>query len=198
MLRRLFAALALGLAACTAIAQPEPAVEFAGRYAHEVDRRLSLPPAEAQSYAARLFDALATAGYREPQFAVMVDRSPMVQAVFVYWGSPDQGMVARRRLAGLDRPARRVRALRDAAGRIRALAGESGFSRRRHAQQERHPRLRHGRDARLRFRLGAAPRTWGARGPGVMRLQMHATDKELLEPLLGVRHSKGCIRIPHR
>ena len=29
-----------------------------------------------------------------------------------------------------------------------------------------------------------------------MRLQMHATDPERLEPLLGTWHSKGCIRIP--
>jgi hypothetical protein len=29
-----------------------------------------------------------------------------------------------------------------------------------------------------------------------MRLQLHATDPDLLEPLLGVRRSKGCIRIP--
>ena len=29
-----------------------------------------------------------------------------------------------------------------------------------------------------------------------MRLQMHATDPDLLEPLLGTARSKGCIRIP--
>jgi hypothetical protein len=29
-----------------------------------------------------------------------------------------------------------------------------------------------------------------------MRFQMHATDPDRLEPLLGIRHSKGCVRIP--
>ncbi len=29
-----------------------------------------------------------------------------------------------------------------------------------------------------------------------MRFQMHATDPTKLEPLLGMRHSKGCVRIP--
>jgi len=29
-----------------------------------------------------------------------------------------------------------------------------------------------------------------------MRFQMHATDPDKLEPVLGVRHSKGCVRIP--
>ena len=39
-------------------------------------------------------------------------------------------------------------------------------------------------------------RTWGAPGLSQLRLQMHATDPDLLEPLLGGWHSKGCIRIP--
>jgi hypothetical protein len=32
----------------------------------------------------------------------------------------------------------------------------------------------------------------------MMRLQMHATDPDVLEQELGERHSKGCIRIPAR
>lgn len=199
MLRRVLAVIALGLAACTACtasADPDPAAEFARRYAQEVDRRLSLPPEEARDYAATLFDAIATAGYREPQFAVMVDRSPMVQAVFVYWGSPDEGWSlvgaspASTGLPGgfehfetplgvfahsLANPDFRAEGTRNKNGiRGYGAAGMRVFD----------------------FGWVGAPRTWGARGPGVMRLQMHATDKELLEPLLGMRHSKGCIRIP--
>lgn len=41
----------------------------------------------------------------------------------------------------------------------------------------------------------AAPRGWGDRHQGEMRLQIHATDPELLEPKLGIPASKGCIRI---
>jgi hypothetical protein len=41
-----------------------------------------------------------------------------------------------------------------------------------------------------------ALRLWGKGGMGTMRLQMHATDPDRLEPRLGSRQSKGCIRIP--
>jgi hypothetical protein len=39
-------------------------------------------------------------------------------------------------------------------------------------------------------------RTWGRGGLSPMRLQVHATDPEKLEPRLGQPASKGCIRIP--
>jgi hypothetical protein len=39
-------------------------------------------------------------------------------------------------------------------------------------------------------------RTWDKRGRSPMRLQVHATDPDLLEPHLGRPRSKGCIRIP--
>ena len=41
-----------------------------------------------------------------------------------------------------------------------------------------------------------AERGWGFGGEATMRLQMHATDPELLEIRLGTIQSKGCIRIP--
>ena len=37
--------------------------------------------------------------------------------------------------------------------------------------------------------------SWGARGPASIRLQMHATDPDLLEQRLGSPASKGCVRI---
>ena len=90
---RTLLALVVSLAtfAAAALAQSQPHVEFTDRYAQEVDKRLTLPPEEAHGYALRLADLLAEAANREPQFVVMVDRSPAVQAVFVYWGSPDEG-----------------------------------------------------------------------------------------------------------
>jgi hypothetical protein len=41
-----------------------------------------------------------------------------------------------------------------------------------------------------------AERGWGQGGCSPMRLQMHATDPDRLEPRLGLAASKGCIRIP--
>lgn len=48
------------------------------------------------------------------------------------------------------------------------------------------------------FDLGwqQALRLWGPGGYSMMRLQMHATDPDLLEQRLGTVQSKGCIRIP--
>src|SRR6185369_13179427 len=41
-----------------------------------------------------------------------------------------------------------------------------------------------------------AERGWGPPGRSLMRLQVHATDPDLLERHLGHQRSKGCIRIP--
>jgi hypothetical protein len=41
-----------------------------------------------------------------------------------------------------------------------------------------------------------ANKGWGNRSPSIMRLQMHATDPDVLESRLGQAQSKGCIRIP--
>jgi len=41
-----------------------------------------------------------------------------------------------------------------------------------------------------------ALRGWGGDGESPMRLQMHATDPDMLEPRVGTPQSKGCIRIP--
>ena len=36
---------------------------------------------------------------------------------------------------------------------------------------------------------------WGAKGPADIRLQIHATDPDLLERRLGSPASKGCVRV---
>jgi hypothetical protein len=41
-----------------------------------------------------------------------------------------------------------------------------------------------------------ATRGWGGGGTSTMRLQLHATDPDILERRLGSVQSKGCIRIP--
>jgi len=53
------------------------------------------------------------------------------------------------------------------------------------------------RDMRIYdFGWAEGERGWGKGGVSPMRFQMHATDPEKLEPVLGMRHSKGCVRIP--
>jgi hypothetical protein len=46
------------------------------------------------------------------------------------------------------------------------------------------------------FGWQTARRGWGGGAEAEMRLQMHATDPNLLEKKLGTPQSKGCIRIP--
>lgn len=41
-----------------------------------------------------------------------------------------------------------------------------------------------------------ANKGWGNGGESLMRLQVHATDPDRLEPNLGIPLSKGCIRVP--
>jgi hypothetical protein len=56
-------------------------------------------------------------------------------------------------------------------------------------------KIRYGRKRMRIYDFGwiSAPKGWSE---SVMRLQMHATDPDLLEPRLGSVQSKGCIRIP--
>ena len=160
--------------------------------------RLDVPPDEQADYANKLAAVLANAGIADsqPQYFILVDRSPMIQAAFVYWGSSDVAWhligaspvstgrpgeydhfltplgVFKHSLANLDF---RAEGTRNSNG-IRGY-GSKGM------------RI-------YDFGWAKGMRTWGAPGLSQLRLQMHATDPDLLEPLLGGWHSKGCIRIP--
>ena len=82
MVRLIFVVLALLGAASKALAAP-----LAQEFAREVDLRLVLPQPVQEEYAARLAAALEHVGLMPaaPQYFVLVDRSPNVQAVLVYW-----------------------------------------------------------------------------------------------------------------
>jgi hypothetical protein len=191
--------LALLLAAAPrAAAQPvmQPA-DLALAYAREVDKRLLPPPPEQAHYALLMTRALAAAGVLvgRDQFVVLVDRSAQVQAAMVWW-LPTAGAAqmigaspaSTGRPSGfehfetptgvfehtLDHPDFRAEGTRNEFG-IRGY-GDKG--------------LRVYDFGWVMGRRGWAP------GEQLMRLQLHATDRERLEPRLGERASKGCIRIP--
>jgi hypothetical protein len=126
---------------------------------------------------------------------LLVDRSPRVQAAMVYWGSSDRGFdfigaspASTGKPGGfeyfvtptgvfdhtIDNPDFRALGTKNDLG-IRGY-GEAGM------------RV-------FDFGWVRAPKSW-VQGEGLLRLQVHATDPVLLEPGLGVRRSKGCIRIP--
>lgn len=179
-------------------AKPDPAGEIAAQYARQVDKRLTVPADEQRAYAERLRAALAAAAIAEfePQFFLLIDRSPVVQAALVYWlaqgadwrfigASPVSTGVAggyeyfitplgvfEHTLANMDF---RAEGTRNAFGiRGYGMRGMRVYD----------------------FGWVAARRTWDSRGNSLMRLQVHATDPDLLEPQLGRPRSKGCIRIP--
>jgi hypothetical protein len=173
-------------------------IEMATRYKMQVDRFLVVPEPETRKYAKLASEALSNAGLllSQSQYVVVVDRDPNVQALLLYW--------------------------RSASGEFR-LVGASPVSTGRPGSYEhfetpvgvfdhstanldfRAEGTRNGEGIRgygekgMRiYDLGwkRVPRGWGDGSVSEMRLQMHATDPDLLERRLGSVQSKGCIRIP--
>lgn len=192
------AALVLGAvcwAAASALAGP---AELSQRYQDEVDRRLAVPADEAQRYGELAGSALAAAGISltSAEYVVVIDRSPYVQALFLYWLSPGF-------------PAWLVGASPVSTGRGGAFDhfetplgvfehGTANPDFRAEGTRNVNGIRGYGAKGLRVFDLGwqQARRLWGTGGISTMRLQMHATDAERLEPRLGSPQSKGCIRIP--
>lgn len=191
------AALLVVLAAGQAHALESP-LEMATIYAASVNRRLDLPAAEAQYYAGLIVHELNLAGLTQlsSQYLVLVDRSPQVQAVFLYWKAVD----ALPELIGAS-PASTGRP-----GRFDYFETPTGVF----PHTIENPDFRaegtknsngirgYGVKGMRVFDFGwqLAAKGWGDKSMATMRLQMHATDPELLEHRLGSAQSKGCIRIP--
>lgn len=202
-LRRLCCTLALAFVAAAArAADPTAPVEhpqdFIDVYAREVDRRLALPAAEQQAYGDRLVAALAAAGVEidRPQWVLLVDRSPYVQAALLWWVAPGGyvGLVGASPVS-TGRPGR-YEHFETPTGAFAHVTANPDF--RAEGTRNANGVRGYGLKGMRVFDFGwvTAPRGWGVPGEQPMRLQMHATDPELLEPRLGQRESKGCVRIP--
>lgn len=178
-------------------------LEIRSRFTREVNRRLDIPPDEQQRYADLLSLALIQHGIedRSPQYFVVIDRSPLVQAALVYFLSPSMkepeylfqfigaSPVSTGRAGSFDHFITPLgvfeHTLDNPDFRAEGTVNEFGIR-------------GYGAKGMRIFDFGwvLAERGWGEGGMSVMRLQMHATDPKLLEPILGEVHSKGCIRIP--
>lgn len=182
-------------AAGSALAGP---AELRQTYRQEVDRRLELPADEADRYEQLARAALAAAGVSltSPEYAVVIDRNPHVQALLLYWLPPDA-------------PGWLVGASPVSTGRAGAFDhfetplgvfehGTANPDFRAEGTRNANGIRGYGAKGLRVFDLGwqQARRLWGTGGISTMRLQMHATDPERLEPRLGTAQSKGCIRIP--
>lgn len=193
----LAAGLALALAFRSVVAF-ESGTELRELFEQEVDRRIELPESDQNEYAQRLADALAGHGLADlpSQYFVVVDRDPYVQAVMIYWKSSE----GEYRFIGA------APASTGKPGEYEHFETPTGvfehsvanFDFRAEGTVNAFGIRGYGAKGMRVYDFGwvSAERGWGRSGQSAMRLQMHATDPDLLEPQLGLTHSKGCIRIP--
>ncbi|WP_274389623.1 L,D-transpeptidase [Paraburkholderia tagetis] len=168
-------------------------------FARDVKRRLRVPFADQRAYAQRLQAALdaKNLGALAGEFVILVDRAATVQALFIYFRAmPDQPwqMIGASPVA-TGRPGEYDHFLTPL-GVFEHTPSNMDF-RAEGTMNENGIRGYGARDMRIYdFGWVDGERGWGKGGHSPMRFQMHATDPDRLEPLLGIRHSKGCVRIP--
>lgn len=182
----------------TAVHAVNSAQQVQELYSQQVDRRLDVPEAERRSYAAALERALRDRGVLplSSQFIVVVDRSPHIQAVMLFWRSSTGASVfmgasptSTGRPSGFEHFETPLgvfdHSIANLDFRAEGTRNELGI-------------CGYGVKGMRVYDFGwvQGRRGWGKKDEGTMRLQMHATDARFLEPRLGTRQSKGCIRIP--
>jgi hypothetical protein len=195
---RVACVLLAAIAALSAHAGPSTPLELAALYRAQVDRRLEVPAEEALRYG-RLADESFVQAKLVPQgaqYVAVIDRDPQVQALLLMWRSGEGAW----QLVGAS-PVSTGRP-----GTFDHFATPTGVFD--HTQEN--PDFRaegtfnsngirgYGEKGLRVFDFGwqRVAKGWGDRQVIDMRLQMHATDPDLLEQRLGTAQSKGCIRIP--
>ncbi len=182
-----------------ALAETRSALAMRATFQRDVTRRLNVPLAAQRAYGDRLQHALDEhdLGALAGEYVLLVDRSANVQALFIYfratptdhWQMIGASPVATGRPGEFDHFLTPLGVFLHTPDNMDYRAegtmnqnGIRGYGR---------------RDMRI-YDLGwvDGERGWGKGGYSQMRFQMHATDPDRLEPLLGIRHSKGCVRIP--
>ena len=174
----------------------EDGTQLAPAYAAEVDRRLDLPDSEQRFYAETLSKSLAGKNIEGAQYLVLVDRNEFVQAAMIYWMSAEREFYfIGASPVSTGKPGRFdhfktpvgvfVHTIDNPDFRAEGTRNELGIR-------------GYGRKGMRIFDFGwqQATKGWGKGGEGTMRLQMHATDPDILESRVGTAQSKGCIRIP--
>jgi hypothetical protein len=172
-------------------------IELAAIFAREVKPRLNLPEEERAAYAGLLEGALTKANVvlTTAQYVLLVDRSPTVQATLVYWGDGEGTLhfigaspASTGRRGGYEHFLTPLGVFEHSLAHLdfRAEGTRNEFGIR-----------GYGVKGMRVFDFGwvMGERTWGDRGLSPMRLQVHATDPDVLEPRLGSAASSGCIRI---
>lgn len=190
------------LFASAAVSSPaEDGTSLALTFQREVYRRLDVPQQDQARYAQLIEAALASAGTPivTSQYLLAVDRSPYVQAIFVYWLDA-QAASERLHFIGASPTAT------GKPGQFDYFLTPLGvFAHTLHDMDYRAEGTLNSLGVRALGRKGMrvydfgwvqGERGWGRGGLSQMRLLVHATDPDYLEQHLGVAMSKGCIRIP--
>ncbi|RQZ97031.1 hypothetical protein [Burkholderia cepacia] len=175
------------------------AVDMRKRFKQEVTRRLNVPASEQRAYGQRLQEALSDAdlGDLAGEYVAMVDRAPNVQALFIYFRATPANawLMIGASPVGTGLPGKYDHFLTPL-GVFHHSPDNMDF-RAEGTTNENGIRGYGRRDMRIYdFGWVDGERGWGKGGVSPMRFQMHATDPDRLEALLGIRHSKGCVRIP--
>ena len=170
--------------------------KLAPLFEQQVTRRLNVPREEQEHYAQLLASTLGEAGISQlpPEYVVLVDRSPRVQAAMIFWEAPDgpfHFIGATPVSTGLPGTYEHFETPLGVYDHVtdnpdfRAEGNLNEFGIRGYGVQ----------GMRI-FDFGwvTAPKGWGNRALSQMRLQLHATDPDRLDSRLGTAQSKGCIR----
>jgi hypothetical protein len=175
------------------------AFEMDKTFADEVQRRLTVPPADQLLYGSRLEQALQakSLGATANEYVVLVDRNQNVQALFIYFRAKVDDTW---HMVGATPVSTGLPGTYDhfttPLGVFEHTPRNMDF-RSEGTLNEFKIRGYGARDMRIYdFGWAQGERGWGKGGMSQMRFQMHATDPNKLEPVLGIRHSKGCVRIP--
>jgi len=187
--------------AAIAAAQDDLAATWRMAFALALPQAPALPLDEQLHYAALARQALVAAQVPllQRQFLLVIDRQPRVQAALLYLADPDPARwqwlgaapVATGRPGSFDHFLTPLGVF---------LHGPANPDFRAEGTRNEFGVRGYGLKGLRVFDFGWLPgqRGWGTGGTSPMRLQLHATDPDLLEPRLGERGSKGCVRIPAR
>lgn len=171
--------------------------QWAAQFEREVDHRLDVPALDQARYVVLLKQALADAKLDAPvQVVLLIDRNPQVQAAFILMHADTDAWLL-------------IGATAISSGKVGSYnhfltplgvfphTPENPDFRAEGTLNENHIRG-YGRRGMRVFDFGwqQAQRGWGSGAVSQMRLQMHATDPNVLEARLGNVASEGCIRIP--
>jgi hypothetical protein len=166
-------------------------------FQQQVDRRVPVPAAEQRRYVTLLRRALTESGFEHDaaQYIVLVDRNALVQTAMIFWKSDSGGFAFIGASPASSGQPGRFEHFETPLGAFQHSLDNPDF--RAEGTRNEFGVLGYGRKGLRVYDFGwvEAPKGWGDGRQSIMRLQMHSTDLELLEPRLGSTQSKGCIRI---